>query len=90
MLHDECWTNATRRNHFSTIFDFVFFSIKINNKKRKLCFSIFVSPEGNFDIDAGDGGWGGPFRTPKSPKTNQRTVRTKCAHTSGTSFKNKN
>ena len=35
-----------------------------------LVFSILFPPEGNFDIDAGDGvgGWG-PFKTPKSLKT---------------------
>ena len=26
-------------------------------------------PEGNLDIDAGDGGGGGAFRTPKNPPT---------------------
>ena len=42
------------------------FSISYKNHKKKqikILFSIF-SPEGNFDIDAGDGG-GGPFRTPQ-------------------------
>ena len=33
---------------------------------RKLLFSIFFPLEGNFDIDARDGG--GPFRTPKIQK----------------------
>ena len=48
-------------------------------------------PEGNFDIDAGDGVGGGPFRTPqisnKSQKGHNKQVRTIIVHTSGTFFK---
>ena len=58
--------------------------------------SIFFPPEGNFDIDAGDGcggggwvgGWGA-FRTknpPKSKKSHKKTIRTRSVHTSGTFF----
>ena len=46
------------------------------------------SPEGNFDIDAGDGvGWG-PFRTPQITTNHKQIVRTKIVHTSGTFSKN--
>ena len=47
---------------------------------------ICFPPEGNFDIDAGDGvGWGG-IRTPKITNKNPKIFRTKIVHTSGTSF----
>ena len=58
-------TNATRRNHFGTIFSFLFTEIK---KITKTGFSHIFPPEGNFDIDAGDGEGGGPFRTKNRPK----------------------
>ena len=40
--------------------------------------------EGNFDIDAGDGDGGGPFRIQTPPKTQtSQTNRTEIVHTSG-------
>ena len=55
-------TNATRRDHFSSIF-IIIFQEKINKNYKKSFEnhfrSILFPPEGNFDIDAGDGGWGG-------------------------------
>ena len=52
------------------------FPYKSQTLIKKTCFFNICSPEGNFDIDAGDGvggglvgGWGGgPFRTPKIHK----------------------
>ena len=47
-------------------------------------------PEGNLDIDAGDAGSRGPFKTPQIPPnlpTSQTKIfRTKIVHTSGTFF----
>ena len=46
----------------------------LNNLKQiqktitNLFFSIFFLPEWNFDIDAGDGDWGGRNKPHKSPK----------------------
>ena len=76
-------TNDTRRNHTSIIFQF---SIKAQ-KSFKINLSIFFPLEGNFDIDARDGG--GPFRTPKNPPKLQKPkniFRTKIVHTSGHFF----
>ena len=69
---------------FSNIFQFFYKITKITNK---CVFFIFFPPERNFDIDARDGGGGGPFRT-KHPQQFQeitkRIVRTIIVHTSGT------
>ena len=43
-------------------------------------------PEGSFDIDAGDGDGGIPFRTPNIPKQSQIILRTKIVHTPGMFF----
>ena len=50
-----CHFNATWRNHFSTIFQFISIEIIKNQFKNK---NPYFSPEGNFDIDAGMGVWG--------------------------------
>ena len=71
------------------------FSQKSQKHIKKQCSPYLFPPEGNFDIDAGDGGGGGPFRTnnPNKPQNTQKItkflnniVRTKIVHTSGTCF----
>ena len=79
-------TNAARRNHFITIFQFF---IKIRKINSKTLFHIFFLLEGSFDIDAGDvcvcvgGDHLGP---PKIPQNLKRIVRTAIVHTPGTFF----
>ena len=53
--------NATRRNHFSIIFRF--FAQKSQKNIFTIIFYIFYT-EGNFDIDARDGGVGGDHLGP--------------------------
>ena len=50
--------NATRRNHFSTIFAISFHKKHSQSFKNHFVPYLFP-PEGNFDIDAGDGDGGG-------------------------------
>ena len=51
--------DATRRNHFSTCFHFLF-KVFINIlKNTKIFESVCFPPEGNFYMDAGDGDEGG-------------------------------
>ena len=72
-------TNATRRNHLSTICSGVFH--KNHKKIKNTFFSIFFLLEGNFDIDAGDGGgWGGDHLEHKFPQITKH-------QTPGTFFK---
>ena len=80
-------TNATLRNHFSIIFQFLGKKKKEAHKQvlNKYLFHIFP-PEGNFDIDAWDGGDHlGPPNPNKSQKMS-KTDRTKIVHTSGISI----
>ena len=69
--------NATRRNHFSTMFIFQ------KNQKTyiKTFVSIFVPPEGNFDIDAGDGDGGGDHLGSQNQTKSRNNISYKnCSH----------
>ena len=67
-------TNATRRNHFSTLFQFF---TKITNKSlNNNYFPYLFLPKGDFDIDAGDGGGGGTIQDRRF-LTNQQQTQTK-------------
>ena len=74
-VHHPLAANATRRNHFSTILQL--FSQKSHKNILKQLFSIFCHAEGNFDIDAGDGGGGGPFKTKNQQKLTRKLKKRK-------------
>ena len=65
---------------------FIIFQFVHQNLRKKKC-SILAPPEGNFDIDAGDGGGlGGGDHL--GPQKSQKILRTRMFHTSGTLFQN--
>ena len=57
---------------------------KNHENNKTLVFPYVFLPEGNFDIDAGDGVGGGIIQDPQPPQNLKQIVCTKIVHTSGT------